>query len=769
LVQGGGTCFGLLPPIAAYRLLRRRCIISRMTRHTAWFSLKIPSAEGFATGEKVKSTLHTLGDYKVCLEVYPCGHEQKPNAVSAFVRVAPAVECGTSWEVTAKYGIGIKKKLMLSEKTSSGTFTGRAPSWGWSEIAKHAPTPGQSLRSRGLLSEDGELEVQAWIEGDFAPAQVASIQEFKNWLSGEALCRMWREGKFTDLTIAVDGSIFSCHRSILALASPVLDRMLSSSMQEGTLHSITMQDVTPEAVRVFLQFIYTGLLPKSGPKRAVVSTILSALELADMYELPALADACADTLVELCDVANILDGVQGLNLHRKASPNIEPALTRLLKKVRDDEEMLLALLLQKSCPQSVTIHTAVLTASLGVQTLETQAPNSVPSSDNAEQQINIGDILGPRVGEQTPPAQEDTVAAVDEEGAGSSHPAEITGSGLPPLAECSEHPSCSQPALQLTEASLQGGQQVPPIYASHHKLLADEELALAVELDQYSALQDSLQMTSTVAVSTAVQALDAPAHINEEEAALIQQERWASAVEARITGTSVATCPDGSEDAERVLEDTVANDADRGLECVMLCFNRHPKEFSDVLLNSEWVRGLVTRGVDVQPAWARGAKVLVAGLTEELVEEVGVAISDLRPWHVFISELDEPQMHSALSNLKYSIRPRVRPGASRHFTMNPQRPSAAEDIDGIEAAVQAEDNHSFEEGPEETPQAELETTQHAGDAKPPEENCIVYRTFIHFPVPKAISPRSAYTRSSTDRHEIEHPARAANPRKWGQQ
>ena len=42
---------------------------------------------------------------------------------------------------------------------------------------------------------------------------------------------------FTDFTITVDGQDFQLHKAVLAAASPVFERMLLSSMQEGMVRS----------------------------------------------------------------------------------------------------------------------------------------------------------------------------------------------------------------------------------------------------------------------------------------------------------------------------------------------------------------------------------------------------------------------------------------------------------------------------------------------------------------------------------------------------
>lgn len=108
---------------------------------------------------------------------------------------------------------------------------------------------------------------------------------------------------------------------------------------------------------------------------------------------------------------------------------------------------------------------------------------------------------------------------------------------------------------------------------------------------------------------------------------------------------------------------------DGSIPCVLLCFNRHPRQFQEALLHSELAAEFEARGVDVSPEWAHGAKIFLDNVTEEAVEQVGIKSDELRPWHVLAHEENEPRIHSALRGLKCRPRPRVRSMKSLRLTL----------------------------------------------------------------------------------------------------
>ena len=100
------------------------------------------------------------------------------------------------------------------------------------------------------------------------------------------------------------------------------------------------------------------------------------------------------------------------------------------------------------------------------------------------------------------------------------------------------------------------------------------------------------------------------AQIDPDEAAAIEDARWASAVEARCARSRAPG--DGCSQAE----------------VVVLVFNRDKREWEDAVLASLPALRASAQGLNLKPEWATGAKVLVphVGVAEE-------ARIELKRWH----------------------------------------------------------------------------------------------------------------------------------------
>lgn len=115
------------------------------------------------------------------------------------------------------------------------------------------------------------------------------------------------------------------------------------------------------------------------------------------------------------------------------------------------------------------------------------------------------------------------------------------------------------------------------------------------------------------------------AEIPPDEAALVCEERWASWVESRVQDRP-------------------------GRQVSLLTFSRHPQELADMINSSELARSAVARGLDMRPAWAGGATVLVDGVGAQDFKET------LKPYHVVIDPRDEDAFMMSLQHLPYNSR-----------------------------------------------------------------------------------------------------------------
>ena len=95
-------------------------------------------------------------------------------------------------------------------------------------------------------------------------------------LSQKRLRTMWKDRVFTDASVACGGETWPVHRALMAVVSPVFNRMLTSEFQEGQVQRIEIQKAEPRHVSILLDFLYTA-----DPTFCIVEKILQVSNVGD--------------------------------------------------------------------------------------------------------------------------------------------------------------------------------------------------------------------------------------------------------------------------------------------------------------------------------------------------------------------------------------------------------------------------------------------------------------------------------------------------------
>ena len=154
----------------------------------------------------------------------------------------------------------------------------------------------------GLLSPDNNLTLLC--EGSFAldrvhvfspPNQLqAQVAEFKIF---QDLGSLFENQKFTDVTLSVDGKDLLVHKAILAARSSVFAAMFEHEMKGSRENRVVIQDVSYEAVKEMVAYIYTGKSPN-------IDMTEDILQLADKYDLDELKATCETILCSKITIEN---------------------------------------------------------------------------------------------------------------------------------------------------------------------------------------------------------------------------------------------------------------------------------------------------------------------------------------------------------------------------------------------------------------------------------------------------------------------------------
>jgi len=157
-------------------------------------------------------------------------------------------------------------------------------------------------------------------------------------------------------------------------------------------------------------------------------------------------------------------------------------------------------------------------------------------------------------------------------------------------------------------------------------------------------------------------------------------------------------------DRHRQLLLVASHGAPHQVECkaAVLQLGRNPDIFRTALLQSELAAEVLSQGVEIEPAWAKGAKILLSMQQEDVPAEI-----DLRPYYVFVKVEDMSRFQQVLASLPCKQRPIIKRSN------------------------------------------ELELPQHS--AEEPDEPFRIVGTFIHYHDPAlTLTPRSDFTLSCND-------------------
>lgn len=125
---------------------------------------------------------------------------------------------------------------------------------------------------------------------------------------------MFLNGEESDVIIKVKDSEFRAHKCILRARSPVFYSMFNHDMAEKKNNSIEITDCDPEAVKIFLLYLYNGRVQDSSP-----TTTFHLYKLADKYDVEDLKLICTQFIQRNLSIDTICDAVEHALLYSEAN------------------------------------------------------------------------------------------------------------------------------------------------------------------------------------------------------------------------------------------------------------------------------------------------------------------------------------------------------------------------------------------------------------------------------------------------------------------
>lgn len=251
------------------------------------------------------------------------------NGPSADFRELPG-----GWELAPNEEYIVE--AIIAKHTWQASLIVLADGTGYAAKGHHTLGAGERWGGKGEIEKSGNsyrLRVLGSLR-ILVRAKDPSIDEAHAYRS-QLTTDLWTAKRFTDCIIAWADSEESYHRAVLAAASPVFEKMLSSSMEEGVQKRISIKDVSAEVGHAMIRFMYQGELDKDFKQPA------DLLRAAHMYQVQALIPVSAKLLLDKLDVNCVADAVRAVKLLRD-NPEMEGLWSAMMTSLKENPSLLSA-------------------------------------------------------------------------------------------------------------------------------------------------------------------------------------------------------------------------------------------------------------------------------------------------------------------------------------------------------------------------------------------------------------------------------------------
>ncbi|KAL6953837.1 hypothetical protein U1Q18_046967 [Sarracenia purpurea var. burkii] len=137
-----------------------------------------------------------------------------------------------------------------------------------------------------------------------------------------------KNGKFADVTISVNGTEYSVHKTILAARSAVFSAMFEQNgMRESVKNRIDVTDIRENVMEEMLRYIYTGKVENLD------EMAYDLFEAADKYDLAELKAMCENVLCNNLSVDSAAKTLDLADLHHANELKSEAIESDLLNEV----------------------------------------------------------------------------------------------------------------------------------------------------------------------------------------------------------------------------------------------------------------------------------------------------------------------------------------------------------------------------------------------------------------------------------------------------
>lgn len=248
-------------------------------------------------GKSVRSATFTVDEYEWCVIFYPDGElDEHKDYVSVFLELLTLnaqVRAGFDMSLVVPSDPATTK---LIQRAAPMGFSDTQPDWGLPKFMKK-----EVLESSPYLQDD-RLVIKCDVTVLRGPQVEETAPDFEVQVPPsdlyDNLGKLLESGEEADVTFKVREELFSAHKIVLAMRSPVFKAELYGPLSDKRTRRITVNDMQPAVFKALLHFIYTDLLPsmhdlEDTDRKEMVKHLLVA---ADKYAMERLKLMCEGLL-----------------------------------------------------------------------------------------------------------------------------------------------------------------------------------------------------------------------------------------------------------------------------------------------------------------------------------------------------------------------------------------------------------------------------------------------------------------------------------------
>ncbi|TVU42315.1 hypothetical protein EJB05_08713, partial [Eragrostis curvula] len=230
--------------------------------------------KGLGVGNFISSATFSVGGHEWIIRVYPDGwKEDHKDYVSVFLDLVSKGDA-----VRAVYDFRLVEPatgLSSSVYSRSKVFRSAHSGYGFGKFKKRSYLEGNYVQNDCLVIE---CEVTVIMGSRAAEMNMAVEVQVPPSNLSDNFVKFLETEEEVDVTFKVKGEVFSAHRLVLAMRSPVFKAELCGPMKHKEMESITIEEMEPAVFKAMLHFIYTDSLPDDLDGDDMVKHLLVAAD-----------------------------------------------------------------------------------------------------------------------------------------------------------------------------------------------------------------------------------------------------------------------------------------------------------------------------------------------------------------------------------------------------------------------------------------------------------------------------------------------------------